>query len=206
MIQLVFLLQSGFIAEGGLIVKISFFFSLFSIITKATKEDKRFFKIFNFSFSKKKLLKCKIKECVNWYYILNISHRFLEISGRIIFLSLFWIIVGGLAAFIVLIIDILIISISIYTAYCDDQSIPLDLYTYLVYTLFIPRYMTKSAQSRRFNLFCYRIIINVILLIVLTIFVEINFNSSESPDYKRRHDLIYKSKFTLFLYIFVWIW
>lgn len=93
LLQLVYSLRRGSFTDSP-IVTISFFFSLVTLSMRSVSDDQVLFqdnaKGINFKESE-----CGSLQCVSWGHIRRVLFRVIDISHRIMLMSLFWIVCGG---------------------------------------------------------------------------------------------------------------
>ena len=107
-IQFSFLIKIGALSNGGsYVIVISLFFSMWSIISKSISEDKTVIeeKYRTFSYDYK-------------ISIMRYTWRMMEVSSRIIILSLIWVVCGGYALILLIIIDFIVIMIAPLAGNC----------------------------------------------------------------------------------------
>ena len=177
-------------------IPISLLFSLYSLTSRVTSDDKSIYnadwKNLECKPSCKKFTKCK---CINFKYLLRVLMRFMEISSRLILYVLLWINFGGLATGIILSIEfICLLTLSIYGG--SVEIIGNMMYFVLAGDL-------KSSWILSF-LF-YRFISSYVYLTIITVFSNVKFNTPEIPSYYQRREETIDSKFGLVLAIYCWI-
>ena len=101
LISTAFLVKAS-VTEISPIVIVSLITSFWSLAGRVSSDDKIMFQKDwkNMDWNKKKLCSCS---CINYkYFIRVIFWRFLEISSRIVLLTLVWVNLGGISIFIIL--------------------------------------------------------------------------------------------------------
>eukprot|EP01083_Nonionella_stella_P006253 18194_1 len=132
---------------------------------------------------------------INWRYVVRVLLRYLEITHRILLLSLLWISLGGFAVGVILCFEMLIVSI------IAIESKNVMMYSYLLYLTFI-----NVKESMWFTLFAtYRLLSPVLYMILMTIFVCVSFDSWKVDPYQVRHSLVIKNPLNFTAFIYCWI-
>eukprot|EP01084_Bolivina_argentea_P154090 268642_1 len=185
------------------LIIISVLFSLWSITSRVTADDKV---MFNQMKKKDSVLWTDISfkynkcPCINLRYVLRvIIWRFLEVTNRVFICILIWINLGGFALSLILGIEaIWLLVLSIKNRVVDPMSS-------LMYLS--PNISDESTMS--YVLFVgfvlYRIISNFIYLILVTIFAMVQFETAKVEEYEIRNGITIESSFGLFMLIYAWI-
>merc|ERR1712228_1126164 len=173
---------------GPAIVVTSAIFSLWSLTGKVAADDTILFK------AEYKELNLR-KKCppFNWQYLFRvIAWRFCEISSHVCMLVLIWINLGGVSLSIILSIELIGCFI-----FCIIDKTP-DMMGNMMY-------LTMSRDKKGFRFFkLYRFLSHYILLILITIFAAVDFDSDSVPEFTDRNSITFAHE--LGLIFFVWSW
>eukprot|EP01084_Bolivina_argentea_P050677 93204_1 len=135
---------------------------------------------------------------INWRYILRVFGRLIEVSSRIIVLALLWVSVGGLTLCIILGVEL-----SFALILCFWSGDIMILANMLYYT--VPD-SDSVVPEILFHLFlCFRVGLQMVYLLLITIFATFTFNAWKVQDYEVRNRNIIKQKFGLSLLLYCWI-
>ena len=127
--------------------------------------------------------------CVNWRWLFRIfCWRFIEISNRIAILLLVWFNLGGIALFIVLFAEFLLLIIQVIKTKRPD---PLGGLMYIV--------------NMGSTWILYRISTHILYMILITIFATVNFDAWKVPDYSERNYITMVYSGGKLLFIWAWI-
>eukprot|EP01084_Bolivina_argentea_P045866 84417_1 len=150
------------------------------------KENKSFFNIKNH-------LNLK---WISWWYILRLIWRILDVSSRIFICTLCWIIIGG--TWLTIIISFEFITILIISYNTKQWELIFSIVALVV------SYSNGLASQISLIIFIYRTITNYILMILITIWLTVQFECWRCTDYFLRNEYLFNN--TIFiLFIYCWI-
>eukprot|EP01084_Bolivina_argentea_P307597 531696_1 len=205
LISTAFLVKANTSQVNALVI-ISLITSFWSLSARVSGDDKQMFnkdwKGINFKLSNFKSFKCF--DIINYkWFIRVILWRFMEISSRIVLLTLVWINVGGLFIFIMLGLEMLYLAIV-----CFGLG-TVDMMGNIIYL------MAASSNNKSKNwaikmtriFWVYRVISCWLLLIIVTIFALTQFKTDgdKVPDYNDRYSQTFENSTGFCLWIFCWI-
>eukprot|EP01084_Bolivina_argentea_P309848 536000_1 len=190
--------QSGGKQSIDIIVIISVLFSLWSLTSKVTSDDKILFDdVFHSTEFQALDVRFKKHLCFmqfNYKYLVRvILWRFFEIMSRVLLLMLLWINIGGMALFIILFIEF-----GICVIFCIIEKTP-DLMGNLMFISFA----TKNGYVRWF--YWYRVLSFYLFSIMVTIFAVVDFNASKIPKYEERHNITINNGLGVCMLCLTWI-
>ena len=182
------------IAEFNPLIVISLLFSLYSLTSRVTSDDKE---IYNSNWKELEFdyKKCPCK-CINYRYILRVLMRFMEISSRLIIYVLLWINMGGLFTGVILCVE------GVYLMFVACISGSIEILGNMMY--FVIAGEGDAEHPISYFLF-YRFITAYIYLILVTIFANVSIDAPKIPDYSSRNTETIESSFGLGLLIYCWI-
>eukprot|EP01084_Bolivina_argentea_P128795 227582_1 len=193
LISVVFLIKST-TSEISTVVIISLISSFWTLTARVASDDKTMFGDVWKSPT--------VNKCINGlWFVRVVMWRFLEISTRIILLTLVWITMGGMSIFIILGIECIYLIIVSYGLGTVDM---MGNVMYLV-AANSSRKNESWAMSMTYIFWSYRVISSYILLIMVTIFANINFEAPKIEDYENRHQQTIENVTGFCLFIFCWI-
>eukprot|EP01084_Bolivina_argentea_P128794 227580_1 len=193
LISTAFLIKST-TSEISTVVIISLLSSFWTLTGRVASDDKTMFG--------EEWKSVIVNKCLNRrWFVRVVMWRFFEISTRIISLTLVWITMGGMSVFIILGVECIFLVIVSYGLGTVDM---MGNIMYLV-----AANSTKKneswAMSMTYIFWWYRIISSYILLIMATIFANVNFEATKIEDYENRHGQVIENVAGFCLFIFCWV-
>eukprot|EP01083_Nonionella_stella_P175224 609630_1 len=192
-------------------IYVSVLFSLWSLVGRVTIDDKILFDE-NHEESKTWInaeCRCGRCPCINWRYLFRVfGWRFIEITSRVFLMVLLWLNVGGLGFCIILSFEFIWCCV---IAYNQKSLDPLSLMMYLSY------FSSSSADEDSWSdgavnvdlsllLFCvYRVLSNVIYMIIITVFATVNFEAAQVENASTRRRVTIENSAGLFVLVYTWI-
>eukprot|EP01084_Bolivina_argentea_P170634 295681_1 len=191
LLQLIYSIRLKSFSSSSL-VTISFFFSLISLSMRSVSDDKLLFK------ETAKELNLDISKCkLSFSYIRRVIFRIIDVSHRILLLSLVWIVIGGFAFSMLLIIEC--IPLVFYTI--KSRNI-LVLQGIVTLVLEFSTLTTFSVYWTNFRLY----IENATLITIITLFLFIDvMDCNKCVSVDQRKEFILEDSFGFTVYIITFI-
>eukprot|EP01083_Nonionella_stella_P020799 57700_1 len=134
---------------------------------------------------------------MQWWYMLRVVWRILDVSSRIFICTLCWIIMGGTALSIIICCEFVFVLVISYRL--SQWELIFGVVALVVSTT------NETVRSISWAMFVYRTITNYVLMILMTIFMAVAFECWRCPKYVDREYYLSDTSTTMFM-LFIYCW
>eukprot|EP01084_Bolivina_argentea_P303117 523273_1 len=132
----------------------------------------------------------------SWTYLFRIMWRILDVSSRLFIMILTWLVIGGWALAIIILVEFtLILFICIMTKHWE-------LIVWLVATVIS---MTRDIETITTVMVTYRTITNQILMILITVWMFFPFECAKCTPYSDRKLYVHSDSSVFGIWVFCWV-
>eukprot|EP01083_Nonionella_stella_P021578 59810_1 len=197
LLQTIFLVKTQTFSSSPVVVA-SLMFSLWSIISKITSDDK-VIAIQHAKHLSIHLKSCKScsPSCVSWTFILRYLWRIGDVSSRILIVTLLWLVLGGAALSIILATEsIIILTISAKTKRTE-----------FLFGMVATVVSKSSAAAKRISagLMLYRCVTNLIFMSIITSILYSSNKCWKCSTYEERQKYLSSDSVVVPILIYTWI-